>query len=905
MPSLREEITKTFTRLAELGDLAQGRDISTAGPDSREGRTFGNYQILHRVGSGGMGQVYLALDTRLDRRVALKFLPPDLVADNISLLRLVQEARTASALNHPNILTIYDVGELEGEHFIVSEFVDGITLRTAIEQHAISPAAAIEIACQVASALDAAHRAGVVHRDLKPTNIMLRPDGYVKVIDFGLAKRLAPSSNETQVMELAITRPGTTVGTAAYMSPEQARAEEVDFRTDLWSLGVILFEMLVGQRPFLGVTASHVLVAVQDQPLPPLPKDKGEFPPGSDRILQRALAKDSKDRYESAGEMVRDLQTAIGLSPSASRVRGVFANQDRAHPRRGLRIVIATCFALAAVGLVLFFSWSARHVSWLRLEPVRQLTFNGRTQLATISPDGRYLAYTVGQADGEQALFLKQIDSSNDDPKIPPRGVSYKGLSFTPDSQTLYLVEKENGGIGKLFALPLLGQRPRIPILIHIDGPISFSPNGEEMAYVNAERMTQKLFVSSRDGQRTRVLLRVSDAVMLLRPAWSPDGKRIAVMLFRDHPDGTGEAILDLVNLNGTESRRVVPGWERIGHLRWTPDGKSILTDVGAYLDPYRLRIHQVSIATGADQVLTNDLASYFDVSLTASGTELTAIKRDAKAVLWVAKADDLSHGSTTPAQSEFDPSLSWMDEQHLIVDSRRNGFANLAVFDVPAQTFSSFTNEQHAEQAGVAIPGTTGKSVVFASNRSGEFHIWRFDSDANQYRQLTFGSTYDEHPAVSPDGLWVIYTSWSRGVPRLMNVPAAGGQAVPLGSFEAKNPEVSPDGKWVACYLEDPVLGKGLAIVPRDGSAPPTILLPSVTPFHWAPNGKSLTIVQTTANGVSNLWNLPVEGGAPVPLTHFDDQTIIGLAWSPSGQQLACLRETVGSDVALFNGRK
>jgi Tol biopolymer transport system component len=568
---------------------------------------------------------------------------------------------------------------------------------------------------------------------------------------------------------------------------------------------------------------------------------------------------------------------------------------------------LSVSLLIAVIGAGLLFWWFAHRPAWLQLDPVRQLTFNGRTQFASISPDGKYLAYTVGQPDGEQALYLKQINSTADEIKIPPRPVSYKGLTFFPDSQTLYLVEKDNdAGVGRLYELPVIGQRAGVPVLVHIDGPVSFSPSGEEMAYVDVETAPHKLMISSRDGQRKRVLLAVSDAIMLLRPAWSADGKSIAVILFRDRPNSTGEAILDLVKLDGTESRRVIPDWQRIGHLRWTPDSKSILTDVGTYSDPNRTRIHQLAVATGVDQVLTNDLASYRYVSLTATGALLTAIKKDARAILWISRPKDLSHGQITPAQAEFDPSLSWIDDGHLVLDSRRNGFPNLALLDIANQSFAALTNEQHAEQAAAAIPGTGGKSIVFASNRSGEFHIWRFDSDANRYQQLTFGSSYDEQPSISPDGRWLVYTSWSDGTPHVMKVPATGGQPQSVLSLAAKNPQVSPDGKWVACYLQDPSSGKALAIAPLEGSAPPRLLPALGVPFRWSPDGASLSVVRTGGSGVSNVWNVPLqEGGAPSQLTDFDDQAIIGLAWSPSGDRLACLRETIGSDVALFKTGK
>jgi serine/threonine protein kinase len=900
MPSVRDEISKTFARIARLAEAEPKHGPDSPAPDFGEARQFGVYEIIHRLGEGGMGRVYLAMDTRLGRRVALKFLAPDLVADRTSLLRLVQEARAASALNHPNILTIYDVGEFDGEHFIASEYVEGITLRVALEDGLINSHSAVEIACQAASALSAAHAAGVIHRDLKPSNIMLRPDGYVKIIDFGLAKRVVSTSEETQMIQAEeLTRPGTTLGTASYMSPEQARAEPVDARTDIWSLGIILYEMLAGRRPFEGQTQSHVIVAIQDQPLPRV--SERIVSPKLRTVLERSLAKKPSERFSSAGEMLQYLQETVESAHPTKPIFHLTAPLSAAPPGRvKLMSAGALLLVLAIAGVI---AWRyLQQPEWFHLEPVRQLTFNGRTQLATLSPDGKYLAYVVGQADGQQTLYLRQIDSPADEIKIEPKEIAYRGLTFSPDSQSLYIVEKENSDIGRLYAVPLIGQVPAHATLSHVDGPISFSPSGDKFAYVNVESADQRLIVANRDGQNVHVLLSLSGVAMLLRPAWSPDGRRIAVMLFRERSQAAGEAILDVVKLNGTETRLVMPGWERVGHLRWTPDGKSILTDVGTHADPNTQQIHQVWVAKGTDRALTKDLSSYKYVSLSNDGREITAVKTDSKASIWVSEPGDLTHGEIFPGQAERHPSLAWTDSGHLVVDSRRTGFVNFALLDLHGRTFNAFTNEKQAEQSAVVIPGTNGKSIVLSSNRSGEFHIWRFDSDANRWQQLTNGNSYEVSPSVSPDGKWVVYVAQAQAQSHLMRVPIKGGTAEQVGTYAAEQPEISPDGKSIACFLYDPA-GKtwGVAIIPFVGSGKPHTLSEDSTSFRWSPDGKSLTIVRTDANGISNLWRVPLNGDAPEQLTHFDDLSILGLAWSPSGDRIALLRAQIGADVTLF----
>ena len=354
---LRSEITKTLLRVSGFGTTPRENaepPFPEPVEDRRQGAQYGAYQIVKRLGTGGMGEVYLALDTRLDRHVAIKFLPPVMTSDDDILSRFQQEARTASALNHPNIVTIYEVGQSDGEHYIVSEYIQGVTLRTAIKYDILDLAVSLDLAMQVTSALIAAHSAGVVHRDLKPANIMIRDDGYVKIIDFGLAKlkpatpfRRSPSSLPRD----RPTRPGAMLGTVDYMSPEQARGEEVDERADIWSLGVVLYEMVTKRRPFTGSTESHVVVEILDKPMPPCGDDVS---PVMANILARALQKDRAKRYQTADHLYGDLKEARrALGFSADSPPAALPLRKLSWRRSALRwwvVVLAVAALAAALG---------------------------------------------------------------------------------------------------------------------------------------------------------------------------------------------------------------------------------------------------------------------------------------------------------------------------------------------------------------------------------------------------------------------------------------------------------------------------------------------------------------------------------------------------------------------------
>ncbi len=936
MPGLRDEITKTFLRLTgaaaqrrtgpdatitSSSDSAAKRHASAelgetvVHTDAREGQQVGAYRILRRLGAGGMGHVYLGVDTRLDRQVALKFLPPELTSDQELLHRLQQEARTASALNHPNILTIYEICEWNGEYFIASEFVDGTTLRTQMERGAIDVGTAIDISSQVASALMAAHSAGVIHRDLKPSNIMIRPDGYVKVIDFGLAKHFAGQGPDPTGS--SFTRAGAVVGTIAYMSPEQARGDHVDQRTDLWSLGVILYEMIAHRRPFDGQTDSHVIVSILDHRVRPLPHGKS-LPAGLAHLIDCALAKDPRKRYQTAGEMLADLQQVSQASRLGSKIRPVVAGRRTAFPAKlaAAALVIAVVLACAVWWWPMGGKERLLGPHWFRVESVRQLTFNGRTSLAALSPDGKYLAFVAGDPNGLATLYLKQVDSTTEAVKIGPKRITYAGLTFSADDE-IFVVQKDERQVGQLFAVPIVGDSSSRILVNDIDGPVSFSPNGDHFAFVRyvrehragRDQTDSVVFIASRDGSEMRKLVSAENSTLAHRIAWSPKGDLIAAILYRDVAGGSDRPMLDLIDLNGRQSLQNLPNWRLPGQLSWTPDAKTlILTAVAQGDKDNHSQLMQVVAKSREARDITKDLAGYKSASMTVDGEQLAAVKLETKARLWISSTGDLTRGQSAPEEAQDHPTVSWYDGSHVMVNSQRSGFPNVWLFDSDTQTRAGLTSERCVEQGATSIPRSngTGNSVVFSSNRGGRFHLWRFDPERNQYTQLTFGGNYEDTPSVTPDGRWVVYSSWISNDPHLRMVAADGGTSRQLRSESARDPQVSPDGKWIACSLLDPHTSKWeIAVFALDGSGAIRAIPEAQLPLRWAPEGNALTSVRTDSKGISNIWRIPLDGSAPRQLTHFDDETILNFAWSPKGDRLACVRATIGSDVALFSQRK
>jgi eukaryotic-like serine/threonine-protein kinase len=911
MSGLRDEITKRLLGVARAGLRPASTKPSAASEethvptDPREGKQFGSYRILRRLGAGGMGHVYLALDTRLGRHVALKFLPPELLSDEESLRRLEQEARAASALNHPNILTIYEIAEFQGELFIASEFVQGITLKKAISRRTVDADMAIRIATQIASALMAAHAAGVIHRDLKPANVMVRPDGYIKVIDFGLAK-IGSSGSAIGLKTTGLTLTGLVMGTVDYMSPEQARGEEVDARTDLWSLGVVLYEMLSAQRPFAGETDSHVIVAILDHAPAPMPHFVS-LPTGTSRIVERALVKDRARRYQSAKDMLEDLDT---IQTSSARRR--LSRPIEGLPRRRFRFKYVA--VLAAVLLILglpawWWGFGGRdrfmEPDWFRIDSVKQLTFNGRALFSAISPDGKYLAFVVGDEGGMQSLHVKQVGQPSDEMRVPRRKIDYIGLTFSPDSRTIYEVEKDQGTLwGRLFAVPLVGELPHVPILEDIDGPVAFSPTGDRFAFVRYRHQsgaTESLIeVMSLEDRRRTTLWSSASATLFPRLAWSAITNQIAAVV-EDPKQRSNRLELKLIQEGKHDLTLALPPWNAIGQLCWTARGRGLLLSASSQDEAKsQMQLRAIATQTGETHDLTKDLTGYRSLTSTQDDRELAAIKIDSRATLWVSYSGDFAHGESSLAEVQDRASLSWLDQNRLLLNSRRTGYPNLISFDTISERHASLTNEPFIEQNAVSIPD--GKSVVFSSNRAGGFHIWRFDIQSGKYTQLSHGATYDDSPAASPDGKWVVYTSWSVNTPSLRRVAVDGGPSTPVSTEPAAYPQVSPDGQWIACQIHDLNEKRWfIALLRLDGSEPPKPLPAAHVPFRWSPSGDSLTSSIAGSNGVSNLWRIPIDGSAPSQLTRFEDQSIPAFAWSPSGDRVTCLRLAQGADVVLF----
>jgi eukaryotic-like serine/threonine-protein kinase len=949
------------------------------------GARFDRYEVIAPLGAGGMGEVYLAQDTRLGRKVALKILPLKFTADPERLRRFRQEAQATSALNHPNIITIHEIGQVGDLHFIATEYIEGGTLRQRIAARKLKLGEALEITIQVTSALVAAHSAGIIHRDIKPENVMLRPDGYVKVLDFGLAKlteqgdgagvalaaegdSAEESFHATQPFDLSKdlgaageltgdTAPGVVMGTVQYMSPEQARGKKVDARSDLFSLGVVFYEMVTGRAPFTGATPQAVVAAILRAEPPPLGPALADAPEVLEWIISKALMKDRDDRYQTARELLTDLRRlkqqldahsfarsrsfpagAAGAEPADAwplakvvgyeTQRGGSANTEQLHAthatstkdlllgeirqhKRGaaaLGVALLLLFAGFGYGLYQLFK-PGRGPTPFQAMRLTRLTTTGRATRAAISPDGKYAVLAVNEA-GKQSLWVRQVATTNNIEIVPPAETIYRGLTFSPDGDFIYyVVQESNNPIQRLYQVPVLGGTPR-RVLDDIDSPVTFSPDGKRLAFVRRRRSLgeDSIIVAGVDGAAERTLMtRKGPAFYGINgPAWSPDGRLIAVAA------GTNEGgrrmnVVTVRAETGEERTLSAQTWFDVNRVAWLAGSEGLIvsaTEQGSTLS----QVWHVSHPDGAAQKVTNDLNDYRDMSLTADSRALVTVQSEAHVNVWVAPANDVARARQITSgigQYNGERGMAWVPDGRIVFVSRISGSRDIWIMDADGTNQKQLTTP--ATRADV-YPSVTpdGRYIVFTSNRKGNSNIWRMDLEGNNAAQLTNG-TGEEFPHAGARGDAVVYTQTGSNRFTVWRIGIDGGAGVQLTDKLSQWPVVSPDGKLVACwYREEVARAWRIAVLPFEGGPPvqtfelPVIVEASI-PMRWTADGKALTFV-ATKGGVSNIWRQPLDASPAAPLTNFPNEQIFWFEWSRDGQQLALSRGVVNSDVVLIS---
>ncbi|HKE55779.1 MAG TPA: protein kinase [Pyrinomonadaceae bacterium] len=937
-------INTTALRVA-AGSIAGDR------PAQMEGQTIGHYQVLSSIGAGGMGEIYLATDMRTRRRVALKLLRDYFGHNAQRARRFKQEARAVLLLNHPNIVTVYDIGEEDQWQYIASEYVEGVTLRQRLKTSSLTMAEAVEIAEQISAALTAAHAAGVVHRDIKPENIMLRPDGYVKVLDFGIAKLAEKPTIDQRSSTLDIkTDPGIVMGTITYMSPEQARGLAVDERTDLFSLGVVLYEMIAGRPPFSGTTSSDTLAAILNQSPTSLAHYEPAVPEELLTLVANALRKDRAQRYQTASELLTDLRElkrlldVQGQGPSRG-TRESNTNNSRTIPTEGTQPVPGTdqsvrgrttgtteylieevkrhkSVALASlISVLALIAFGGLTISRLtnrgaRLSPfetmnVNRLSTSGNAVVAAVAPDGRYAAYVLDEADG-QSLWVKQVATSATLQIIPPVNITYEGLTFSHDGSYLYCFRWDKSKTDtELLKVPTLGGvAQHLPVVP--GSTIAFAPDGSQFAFIEIHSSVGKslLVVANADGSEAHELAIRQQPDFFVAfpgtPAWSPDGKTIACAV------GTSDAAGQYVQLTGVQTndrnqRRLgTQRWASVRHLAWLADGTGLVVTGRQHLSE-PMQIWRLDLASDQITRVTNDLSDYSGVSLTLDGHALVTVIDSQVTNISVGPAADPSQAERIASEAGDMEDLAWLPDGHLIYRSRAAGGPDIWMMNRDGTNKRQLTVNASTLFGVSASPD--GRYIVFASDRAGHFNLWRLRLSDLELKQLT-GGDGELNPDCSSDGQWVVYQhGYSLVKPTLWRVPLEGGTPVALTDGYAAWPATSPDGRLIAFnYLDigqkqrwavQIVSASGGALVKQLPIAPVETKV-----LRWTPDAKGIAYVDHR-NGEFNVWEQPLNDGPAKQLTNFKGELIGSFAWSHDGKQFAVMHSTVTQDVVLINDLK
>jgi Tol biopolymer transport system component/predicted Ser/Thr protein kinase len=766
------------------------------------GTRLGPYEVLGLIGAGGMGEVHRARDTRLGREVAIKVLRGAAATDTRHRRRFEREARSAAALNHPNIATVYEIGEHEGTSFIAMELVEGRTLKELLKAGPLSPKEVLEIATQVARGLARAHGAGIVHRDLKPGNLMVTSDGLVKILDFGLA-RWTPDGTD---LESGITHEGAVLGTAAYMSPEQAAGRPLDHRSDQFSFGAVLYEMATGRRAFGRETTAQTLAAIIEDEPKPLRRLNAEIPVEVSAVVERCLAKDPSRRYDSTADLVRAL--TLASSPAVPVALG--------RPTRWRMAIGLTL--LAVIATLVLYRYATRleapAAPEVPLEAVPLATYPGREAQPTFSPDGALVAFSWdGEKQDNLDIYVKAIGSEQP-LRLTSDPAPDESPAWSPDGTQIAFLRDLPGGGSEVRLVPPTGgpERKIAEVQTRAECGLSWSPDGRSLAVADRSSAgdPQGIFLLDvADGSKKR-LTSPSALSSDLLPAFSPDGRTIA---FKRPPSGD----VFLVSLAGGEPRRIVEAGSRGGRLAWTPDGKDIVLAAeqlerpgepprpasgGAARPLWRVPVD------GAPARPLGAGSNAGDVAISARGRRLAYSEVAADLDIW--RIDLRRRGPAQGAPVRFiastkpdaNPQYS-PDGERVAFTSSRSGQFEIWVVDRQGGQALQLTSL--GKEGGSAAPrwSPDGKSIAFtfAPNIGTNVDVYVVSASGGPARRITTSPAADADPGWSRDGRFIYFSSNRSGQWQVWKVPSSGEEAGNArqvtrgGGFRAIE---SPDGRHV-----------------------------------------------------------------------------------------------------------
>lgn len=921
--SLRAEVESLLAAGTEAGNFISEPVAGKFVPDLAEhiralspGNSVGHYRIERAIGSGGMGEVYLAADTKLNRLVALKTLPPSFASDPNFLRRFTNEAQAAANLNHPNVATVYSVEEIDGLPFITMEFVDGQTLDHLTPDEGLDIGKFLEWFDPIADALAHAHEKGVIHRDIKPGNIMISLGGTPKILDFGLAQ---VERSLTSLEKTDITAPGQIIGTPSYMSPEQAEGSNVDQRSDIFSFGTVMYEALTGKRPFRGASQGLIVRSVIDSEPEPVSRLKPGVPSVLAKMVSKCLRKLPGSRFQTMREVRSILKEAKAASDA-----GVSMDSFARRFYREATSPSKLWWAAASVLVIFlgfaswyFFSASADQppFSFDKIT-MRQLSQSNNIAFAAIAPDGRSIVYVTYEDTGDRALWLRRVSDSNAIQIVPPQPVLYWDCpTFSNDGEYIYFITAGRSAThGTMYRVPSLGGQPR-KLIEKVNHLGSLSPDGSRILFVrygdidpnssvNATETTL-LSANASDGTDEQAFRKVEGETIIREPRYAADGRSIFYSKRELTDDIEFWSIMMLDPASGRETE-ILRQRERISEVAVLQMTDGLLMNAA---DPVsnRRQLFHVSVPDGKVTRITNDINSYVGVSVDREGRNIVSAQRSEENRIWIGAAGDFNSLKPVTREPLAHHNVEWTPDGRIVYDVYENSRLTILIADADGRNALKLTPPD-SDNSEPRVSGD-GKYIVFTSRRSGFNEIWRMNIDGSNPVRLADVPGISQFPRFEADGKTVVFRWFSEGSAPLGTVSVEGG---PVTGIEGLPPSIvyywapSPDGKFVAFTTTDSATARMHVVIRPVGSDVPMATL-DIWPsriFKWMPDGKNLFYQerQRGENLLTKVFQIDPQRPEPKLLLSTEPDDVYDLTFSRDGKSVAVVRGKTSSDAVMLS---